>query len=122
MKTRGRSRNVELAGGNGLLILPLLFVRPMILLLATVFLALLTKDASAAAPSPDLARARWIWSASRVDGRKKPTRHFRKSFELPARPTHARILLTADNIFDLHVNGKFVGRDGGYEETFWRTV
>ena len=85
-------------------------------------------SASAAAPKktpprlPDLAKASWIWASPKavrdgaVDG------YFRKTFDLSAKPPGATVLVTADNGYDLYVNGSLVGGDAGYDGAYWRSV
>ncbi len=61
----------------------------------------------------DFEGAEWIWSPG-PDGRPdtaKATRYFRFSFSLPKapKPAAARAIITCDNLFDLSVNGKWIG-------------
>jgi len=71
---------------------------------------------------PDLNKASWIWLAA--DWKKAGAEQccFRKTFELPARPKRAVVLITADNDYELFVNGTFLGGDGGYDSVYWQSV
>ena len=50
-------------------------------------------------PLPAIQRASWIWGDMRND-----LAEFRVEFEIDAAPTAARVLITADNGYELHVN------------------
>ena len=66
---------------------------------------------------PLLERASWIWyreSEVRCD--------LRKVFILDAAPTKASILITADNGYELRVNGSLVGSDVGAASEVWQSV
>ena len=53
----------------------------------------------------EVPEAKWIWSTSRaVAGVKPGSAHFRKAFELPAKPKTADVIAAADNSFVLLVN------------------
>ncbi len=70
-----------------------------------------------AASLPALARAYWIWS-DESDARCG----LRKSFTLDAIPTNAAIHITADNGYELYVNGSLVGSDVGAASDVWQSV
>lgn len=73
-------------------------------MIAARFGAALLFCAAAAAAGPW--RAAWVWFPSpHTDG------YLRYAFELPAEPVEAKVVVTADNIYTLYVNGKEVGRD-----------
>jgi len=74
------------------------------------------------APLPDYTKASWIWDAKSALGEGTENVFFRKPIELPARPKSATILVTADNAYDLYVNGSLVGSDGGFDAVFWSSL
>ena len=87
--------------------------------LAAAFLAafvLLGFTASAAVPI-SLERAAWIWSAETDDFCELRTTLF-----LDALPKRATLLVTADNGYELHVNGSLVGSDVGIGAEVWQSV
>ena len=71
---------------------------------------------------PDLRKAAWIWNdkAALRDG--ALTCYFRREIDLPAKPTAATVLATADNGYDLYVNGSVVGGDTGYDSAYWQSI
>ena len=76
------------------------------------------------APLPDLDKAKWIWD---VKGALKgagaaPMVFFRKTFELTEEPSSAVVLITADNGYQLYVNGTSLGGDLGYDAAYWRSI
>ncbi len=68
-------------------------------------------------PVPDLKKASWIWGDE-----KSSTCELRKTFSLAERPAAAAIVITADNGYELYVNGAFVGRDVGAGAEVWQSV
>lgn len=70
-----------------------------------------------AATLPDLDRAAWIWG-----GETNSTCELRREFVLEARPTAASVLLTADNGYELFVNGALVGREVGAGSEIWQSI
>jgi hypothetical protein len=68
------------------------------------------------------ASARWIWHPEGDPAVSAPvgTRLFRRTFKLEtnARIESAIILLTADNAFELHVNGKSVGQGASFKQLY----
>ena len=75
-----------------------------------------------AAPLPDIAKASWIWNAREGLSEGAENCFFRKTFELPAKPKAATVLITADNAYDLYVNGSMVGADGGFDAVYWSSL
>jgi len=73
-------------------------------------------------PNP-LASAQWIWfpEGSSALPPVVGTRYFRRTFQIPPdkKIETARIIMTADNSFELKVNGKSVGGSGNH--TLWTT-
>ncbi len=69
-----------------------------------------------------LAGAAWVWSAQGNPASAAPTgtRYFRRKIHLPAdrTVTNARIALTADNGFELFVNGRRAGRGSRFDTVF----
>lgn len=51
--------------------------------------------------------AEWIWSSGDADG----TVYFRKQIAIPGTINSANLAITADNTFELYVNGQLVGSD-----------
>lgn len=66
---------------------------------------------------PPLEKAFWIWSGPNDD-----VCQFRKAFVLDEAPAAASILITADNGYELYVNGTSVGYDIGAEGEVWSSV
>jgi hypothetical protein len=66
---------------------------------------------------PPLAQAHWIWSQESTT-----VCDFRKGFILEAAPTHASVSITADNGYELYVNGSLVGSDVGADSDVWQSV
>ena len=83
-------------------------------LIAWIALAALS---GSAATLPNLPKASWIWSAE-----SNTVCDLRKVFTLDSKPTNATILITADNGYDLSVNGARVGSDTGAASEVWQSV
>ncbi|MBC8134508.1 MAG: family 78 glycoside hydrolase catalytic domain [Fibrella sp.] len=70
--------------------------------------------------TPTLNKAQWIWFAA--DGSNPPAakRHFQRTFQLPAdiRIAQATIAISADDTWDLEINGKTVGKENAVDS--WR--
>ena len=75
-------------------------------------------ETPAAAALPDLSRASWLWAPKR--GVREC--YFRRTFDLLTEPINASVLITADNCYELYVNGGLVGRDAGAAKVFWSSV
>lgn len=62
-------------------------------------------------------KAAWIWTA-------KPDAicHLRRAFEAAGEVKSASVQITADNGYELYVNGAFVGSDVGVESAVWQSV
>jgi HEAT repeat protein len=71
-----------------------------------------------ASTQPPLDQAGWIWSAEAEAARCD----LRKVFVLDATPTNATVLITADNGYELYVNGSLVGSDAGAASEVWQSV
>lgn len=71
---------------------------------------------------PDLDRASWIWNSLNAVTDGEFGCFFRKTFDLPERPVSATVLATADNGYDLFVNGSLVGGDAGFDSIYWSSV
>ncbi|MBI3921990.1 MAG: HEAT repeat domain-containing protein [Armatimonadetes bacterium] len=71
---------------------------------------------------PDLTKPSWIWLSDRALSDGEFAVFFRKSFELPTKATRATVLITADNGYDLFVNGSLIGGDAGFDGIFWSSV
>lgn len=57
-----------------------------------------------------LSKARWIWPVERFHQLRNVHACFRRDFELAARPDSAPFAVTADQRYQLWVNGQYVGR------------
>lgn len=73
--------------------------------------------ASAEPGLPALDPAQWIWAEETAS-----TCELRKVFTLDAPPASAVILVTADNGYELSVNGSLVGREVGAASEIWQSV
>lgn len=67
-----------------------------------------------AAALPDMGKASWIWGDAKQDACE-----FRVEFSLVGVPSAASVLLTADNGYELYVNGVLVGYDIGPGGDVW---
>ncbi|TKJ39505.1 MAG: hypothetical protein CEE38_01900 [Planctomycetes bacterium B3_Pla] len=72
--------------------------------------------------NPDLAGARWIWTSPSPTAIGEWECYTRKTFELSGKATSAVVLITADNVYELYVNGMHIGEDGGSDAIYWRSV
>ena len=99
---------------------------PLLAALAAIGLALLaecllaaerTEKRPAAVPLPAIGKASWIWR-----GEKDNVCQIRTTFTLDGVPSAASILITADNGYELYVNGGLVGYDIGASGTIWSSV
>lgn len=61
--------------------------------------------------------AGWIWHPDDPD-----LVHFRREIELAYMPREARLRITADNDYMVHVNGALVGEDSGAQVNVWNTA
>jgi len=75
--------------------------------------------AAPAASLPALARAFWVWSP---EADADALCNLRKTFTLEVMPTNATVLITADNGYELYLNGSFVGSDMGAASEVWQSV
>ena len=66
---------------------------------------------------PPLEKASWIWA-----GEKDDVCQIRTAITLEEKPTAASILITADNGYELYINGAAVGYDIGAEAEVWSSV
>lgn len=73
--------------------------------------------ATADPPLPDISRASWIWGDLRED-----VCDFRLVFTLDKAPSAASVLITADNGYELYVNGVPVGHDIGPGSDVWGSL
>ncbi len=64
-------------------------------------------------PPPCLSRARWIWPESLHWDLINGYALFRREFELPAVPPAAPLFITADQSYQLYLNGHYIGRGPG---------
>lgn len=72
--------------------------------------------------NPDLSKADWIWTGPAPTAIGEWECYTRKAFEVGGDVSEAVVLITADNVYELFVNGKQVGEDGGYDGVYWRSV
>jgi HEAT repeat protein len=68
-------------------------------------------------PLPEISRASWIWGEPQSD-----VCEFRFDFHLDALPMAARVLITADNGYELYVNGAMAGYDIGPGSEVWSSI
>ncbi len=101
------------------------------LFLAGIFLAwaghssnsmlLASEGSKAIGKTPDLARANWIWAPKARTGAGAAS-FFRCKINLEAEPVEATVALTADNGYELFVNGQKVAGELGYGAKQWSSV
>ena len=72
---------------------------------------------AAATPLPDIGQASWIWGDMQQD-----ICEFRRDFTLGEAPSAASVLITADNGYELYVNGILVGYDIGPGAEVWGSL
>ncbi|MHC4745162.1 MAG: alpha-L-rhamnosidase N-terminal domain-containing protein, partial [Planctomycetota bacterium] len=92
---------------------------PVLLIIIAIFT---TADVSAKGGNPDISKTAWIWTSPKPTAIGEWECYTRKTFEAPTKVTSAVVLITADNVYELYVNGKYVGEDGGYDAIYWRSV
>jgi len=68
-------------------------------------------------PLPSIEKASWIWLASN-----EAACQIRTTFTLDEAPTAASILITADNGYELYINGASVGYDVGAGAEIWNSL
>lgn len=71
--------------------------------------AALALVASAAFGEANPWTATWIWNST-----PREDNYFRKTFEVRGKPEQAKLAITADNIYELYVNGRKVGSDSDW--------
>lgn len=88
-------------------------------LLPRLLAALLAVTAAARAADAEtsLARAQWIWGDP-----KESLCELRRAFVLEAAPVKAVVEITADNGYELYVNGSLAGREAGAAAEVWQSV
>ncbi|MBI4606842.1 MAG: HEAT repeat domain-containing protein [Planctomycetes bacterium] len=94
-------------------------------LLAAVICVLASPAARAAEPArplPDIGRASWAWASPSAATEGEFACLFRRTFDLGAAPAAAMVAVTADNGYDLFVNGSLVGGESGVESDVWSSV
>jgi len=69
------------------------------------------------APLPAIEKASWIWGAPAAD-----VCEFRTTLTLDQAPVAASVLITADNGYELYVNGASVGFDVGADASIWNSL
>jgi hypothetical protein len=69
-----------------------------------------------------LAKAQWIWDDADNGGSKHYVCYLRKTFVLEGEPKAATAVVTADNNYELLVNGTSVGSDVGDPKAHWQVV
>lgn len=67
------------------------------------------------APRPPAAQPQWIWAPDNP-----LVAYFRRAFELLELPGRAQVTLTADNGYELFVNGARLGQEEGFDTFFWQ--
>ena len=96
--------------GSTLRRFPVSGVGPLLSLLAA---------SAAFAGTPTFDGAKWIWHEGA--GKAAGTWYFQKGFDFPAgqKPKKAHVIITCDNLWTLHVNGKEAGRNDPAPDS-WR--
>ncbi|MHC4629072.1 MAG: hypothetical protein ACYTDV_19005, partial [Planctomycetota bacterium] len=92
------------------------------LLLAPLTIMCMDADSLAQQNNPNLGQARWIWTSPSPTAIGEWECYTRKTFETTGKVTSAVVLITADNVYELYVNGTDVGEDGGSDAIFWRSI
>lgn len=72
--------------------------------------------------NPNLNKARWIWTSSAATAVGEWECYTRKTFDVTNKVTSAVVLITADNVYELYVNGAHIGEDGGPAPIFWQSI
>ncbi|MBE0536251.1 MAG: HEAT repeat domain-containing protein, partial [Phycisphaerae bacterium] len=70
----------------------------------------------------DHTKASWIWTGPQPVAVGEWECYARRTFRLEETPAAASVLITADNVYELYVNGVYVGEDGGYEAIYWSSL
>lgn len=87
------------------------------LTLALISNQAVAEDAAPVSPLPSMEKAAWIWGDPTAD-----VCEFRTTVMLNGPPASASILLTADNGYELYVNGALVGFDIGAGAEVWNSL
>jgi len=82
-----------------------------------LFCLLGARGFAAEPPLPAIENASWIWGDMQSD-----VAEFRTELTIEDEPTAAKVLITADNGYELYVNGELVGFDIGPEGNVWGSV
>ncbi len=69
-----------------------------------------------------LNKAHWIWDAEDSGASKHYVCYLRKTFVLDGEPAAATVAVTADNNYELFVNGVSVGTDDGQPDAHWNKL
>ena len=72
--------------------------------------------------APDIGKASWIWTGPAPVAVGEWECYTREVFELSAKPKSAKVLISADNVYELYVNGAYVGEDGGAGAIYWKSL
>ena len=92
------------------------------MVLSSVLAAAPPAKKPAPVPLPDLNKAFWIWNDKGALAKGVMSCYFRRAVNLPAKPTSARVLVTADNGYEVFVNGSLVGGETGFDAGYWRSI
>ncbi len=88
-----------------------------ILLIAVCWNVLASRSSAAEPPLPAIERASWIWGEMQSD-----VVEFRVELPIDRTPSSAAVLITADNGYELYVNGALVGFDIGPGGEVWQSI
>ncbi|MFD0795750.1 alpha-L-rhamnosidase N-terminal domain-containing protein [Mucilaginibacter litoreus] len=97
-------------------------MKPSIILTVSIICMLIAFVSKAQTINPDLLKKQWKaqWIAAvNEPGKAYGVYHFRKSFELPAKPVKFIIHVSADNRYKLYVNGKLVSLGPARGDTYY---
>ena len=94
-----------------------IFLGAFALLLSAAPITRAQQAKPAKSPLPAIEKASWIWGDMKSD-----VCEFRTVFTLERPPTAASILITADNGYELYINGSSVGFDVGAATHIWNSL
>ncbi len=98
-------------------------MRKFVLLVVILFCVVSgVSHVGAAEPYPEFKKASWLWTGPAPVAVGEWECYTRWEFELAGEPVVGQVLITADNLYELYVNGKMVGEDGGAASVYWQSL